>query len=94
LSGSPLEGLSYNPGNVKLWESSGTAGGLPWINYLHYLPLLEQKPGSLDYARPLLDLKLPECFEVLRRRLVVEEEKEGEGSRESSESFIFWKTIP
>jgi len=28
-----LEGLSYNPGNVKLWESPGTAGGLPWINY-------------------------------------------------------------
>ena len=27
-----LEGLSYNPGNVKLWESPGTAGGLPWIN--------------------------------------------------------------
>ena len=22
-----LEGLSYIPGNVKLWESSGTAGG-------------------------------------------------------------------
>ena len=28
-----LEGLSYNPGNVKLRESSGTAGGLPGINY-------------------------------------------------------------
>jgi hypothetical protein len=28
-----LEGLSYNPGNVKLWESPGTAGGLPRINY-------------------------------------------------------------
>jgi len=28
-----LEGLSNIPGNVKLWESPGTAGGLPWINY-------------------------------------------------------------
>jgi hypothetical protein len=28
-----LEGLSHNPGNVKLWESPGIAGGLPWINY-------------------------------------------------------------
>jgi hypothetical protein len=27
-----LEGLSYNPGNVKLWESPGISGGLPWIN--------------------------------------------------------------
>jgi hypothetical protein len=30
-----LEGLSHNPGNVKLWESPGTAGGLPRINYRH-----------------------------------------------------------
>jgi hypothetical protein len=28
-----LEGLSYNPGNVKLCESPGISGGLPWINY-------------------------------------------------------------
>ena len=28
-----LEGLSYNPGNVKLWESPGISGGLPLINY-------------------------------------------------------------
>ena len=61
----------------RSWSKEGV-----FFNYLHYLPLLERKPGSLDYARPLLDLKLPECFEVLRRRLVVEEEKEGEGSRE------------
>jgi transposase len=53
-----------------------------FFNYLHYLPLLERKPGSLDYAQPLVDLRLPECFEVLRRRLVVEEEKEGDGIRE------------
>ena len=29
-----LEGLSYNPGNVKLWESPGISRGLPWINYV------------------------------------------------------------
>ena len=28
-----LEGLSYNPGIVKLCESPGISGGLPWINY-------------------------------------------------------------
>jgi transposase len=46
---------------------------------LHYLPLLERKPGALDYARPLSDWKLPECFYVLRRRLEHEREK---GTRE------------
>jgi hypothetical protein len=25
--------LSHIPGIVKLWESTGRAGGLPWINY-------------------------------------------------------------
>jgi len=53
-----------------------------FFNYLHYLPLLEQKPGSLDHARPLADLNLPECFDILRRRLIAEEEKEGKGIRE------------
>ena len=48
----------------------------------HYLPLLERKPGSLDHARPLMDLNLPECFDTLRRRLQGEEKKQGEGLRE------------
>jgi hypothetical protein len=61
----------------RSWEKEGV-----FFDYLHYLPLLERKPGSLDYARPLMDLNLPECFEVLRRRLVVEEEKKGDGIRE------------
>jgi transposase len=51
-------------------------------DYLHYLPLLEQKPGSLDYARPLAGLDLPECFDTLRRRLQGQEEKKGAGIRE------------
>jgi len=53
-----------------------------FFDYRHYLPLLERKPGSLDHARPLLNLNLPECLEVLRRRLQGEEKKEGEGLRE------------
>ncbi len=61
----------------RSWGKEGV-----FFDYLHYLPLLERKPGSLDYARPMVDLNLPECFETLRRRLVVEEEKEGEGTRE------------
>jgi len=36
---------------------------------VHYLALLERKPGALDFARPLEKWNLPGCFEVLRRRL-------------------------
>ena len=36
---------------------------------IHYLALLERKPGGFDFARPLNQWVLPECFGVLRRRL-------------------------
>jgi len=36
---------------------------------VHYLALLERKPGGLDYARPLEHWALPDCFGLLRRRL-------------------------
>ncbi len=36
---------------------------------MHYLELLERKPGSLDYARPLEDWQLPVCFNSYRRCL-------------------------
>ena len=38
------------------------------FNPLHYLALLERKPGAFDYARPLEGWELPGCFAVLRRR--------------------------
>ena len=47
---------------------------------IHYLALLERKPGALDVARPLDGWQLPESFTVLRRRL--ENELEGQGTRE------------
>jgi len=47
---------------------------------LHYLALLETKPGALDHARPLAGWTLPECFLLLRRRL--EAERDGDGTRE------------
>ncbi len=50
------------------------------LDPVHYLALLERKPGSLDYARPMAGLELPECFALLRRRL--EAEREGDGTRE------------
>ena len=36
---------------------------------LHYLPLLEKKPGALDQAAPLRDWKLDPAFDALRRLL-------------------------
>jgi transposase len=36
---------------------------------MHYLELLEYKPGSLDHARPLEDWQLPVCFNTYRRCL-------------------------
>jgi transposase len=47
---------------------------------VHYLALLERKPGALDFARPLEGWQLPDCFGVLRRRL--EGELQGQGTRE------------
>jgi transposase len=35
---------------------------------VHYLALLERKPGAFDHARPVAGWALPEVFAVLRRR--------------------------
>jgi hypothetical protein len=45
---------------------------------VHYLRLLERKPGAFDHARPLAGWELPECFAVLRRRL--ENQDDGAGA--------------
>jgi len=36
---------------------------------MHYLELLERKPGALDHARPLEDWQLPLCFDTYRKLL-------------------------
>jgi transposase len=61
----------------RSWGKEGV-----FFNYLHYLPLLERKPGAIDHARPMADLDLPDCFNVLRRRLENEQQKQGDGTRE------------
>jgi len=38
---------------------------------MHYLELLEHKPGSLDHARPLEEWHLPDCFNTYRRCLEI-----------------------
>ncbi|MEZ5944337.1 MAG: hypothetical protein R3C18_23355 [Planctomycetaceae bacterium] len=47
---------------------------------LHYLGLLERKPGGFDFARPFEAWELPVCFGILRRRL--EAELDGLGTKE------------
>ncbi|QDU88970.1 Integrase core domain protein [Pirellulimonas nuda] len=47
-------------------------------NPVHYLALLEKKPGGFDHAKPLEDWALPPCFDQLRRLL----EADGLGTRE------------
>ena len=39
---------------------------------VHYLAVLERKPGALDFAAPLAGWELPVCFGVLRRQLEAE----------------------
>jgi transposase len=47
------------------------------FNPVHYLALLERKPGALDHAKPLENWDLPSCFAVLRRRQEAQMEKLG-----------------
>lgn len=59
----------------RLWDQEDIA-----FQALHYLELLERKPGALDHAKPLKDWKLPKCFSLLRARL--EREGQARGTRE------------
>jgi transposase len=61
--------------HARIWEAEQVC-----FEPLHYLALLETKPGALDHARPLAGWTLPECFFLLRRRL--EAERDGDGTRE------------
>jgi hypothetical protein len=56
----------------RLWSKEDVA-----FDPLHYLALLERKPGALEHARPLEGWVLPECFGVLQRRLEIERGSEG-----------------
>jgi hypothetical protein len=47
---------------------------------VHYLAVLERKPGALDFAAPIAGWESPVCFGVLRRQL--EAEFAGAGTRQ------------
>lgn len=61
--------------HVRLWGKEGVA-----FEPVHYLELLERKPGALDHARPLEGWELPACFAALRQRL--EQDEGAKGTRE------------
>ena len=48
---------------------------------VHYLALLERRPGALDFARPLAAWDLPPCFGILRRRLEADWPQGSHGTR-------------
>jgi transposase len=50
--------------HTRCWDRERT-----FFEPIHYLALLERKPGGIDYARPLENWGLPACFPLLRRRL-------------------------
>lgn len=52
----------------------------PCYDPIHYLSLLERKPGGFDFAKPLENWELPAVFSTLRRRM--EAEPDGLGTRE------------
>jgi len=55
---------------------------------VHYLELLERKPGALDHARPLEDLQLPVCFNTYRKCL---ETHRDNGTREYIQILLLLK---
>ena len=44
---------------------------------IHYLSLLERKPGGFDFANPVEQWQLPQCYRLLRRRLEADDPKHG-----------------
>ena len=58
--------------HARCWEREQT-----FYEPVHYLALLERKPGAFDAARPLEQWQLPACFWSLRRRLEVDKGRSG-----------------
>jgi transposase len=58
---------------------------------VHYLALLDRKPGSLDHARPFAGWDLGEDFAALRRRLEAQRE---DGTREYIRVLLLLRDYP
>jgi hypothetical protein len=61
--------------HARCWDKKQTI-----LDPLHYLAVLETKPGALDHGRPFVGWILPSCFACLRLRL--EEADPVEGTRQ------------
>jgi len=64
-------------GTVVAEHARCWAKGQVTFDPLHYLALLERKPGALDHARPLAGWSLPAAFAQLRGRLEEVDPKRG-----------------
>jgi len=73
----------------RLWQKEGVV-----FNPVHYLAVLEGKPGALDHARPLEDWQLPESFPLLRRRMEGKEKFHGAGTREYIKTLRLLEKYP
>jgi transposase len=56
----------------RCWQRERT-----FFEPVHYLALLERKPGGFDHARPLENWQLPDCYALLRRRLETADSQHG-----------------
>jgi hypothetical protein len=65
----------------RCWEREGT-----FYEPVHYLALLERKPGGFDHAKPLENWDLPRCYAILRRRL--EARWDGRSNNGGTRDFI------
>jgi transposase len=72
--------------HVRSWERDKQV-----FDPVHYLSLLDRKPGSLDHARPFAGWVLPEDFAVVRRRL---EAQRKDGTREYIRVLLFLRDYP
>lgn len=74
--------------HLRMWEAERVR-----FEPLHYLALLETKPGALDRARPLVGWRLPECFGGLRRRLEAQSRRATAPSDSAGEPAVWFDPV-
>jgi transposase len=74
--------------HARIWGKEAVT-----YNPVHYLAVLERKPGAFDQAMPLEEWELPECFFQLMGRLR-KQKGESEGTREYIQVLRLLETSP
>lgn len=80
------------PAEISDAELEGKLYGSAGVNPLHYLALIEQKPGALDQAAALQGWDLPEIFQHLRHLL--EARMGNKGKREFIQVLRLLEALP